>query len=640
MSTFPPINTARGRFGKPSLRTLERRPPFCGSLVPGAGKRRPYSRTNPFEDNRRCSDCCFAIGRWIRNPIATQVALLALASGFTLGCSSNYEIAKLAAVGDVRELRTRNNQAAANATHPSLLILGIDGMKRDVLYNLLENAQLPGLESLLGGRTNGRLAHAYLDRSMLAPFPSVTLTGWASIFTGAPPAVSGIPGNEFFIREQRRFVAPIPCSFYDKEPVLETYTDDYANKLLEVPTVYERLRTQEPEIDISVSVSQFYRGADRLLIAQRSALIDMFYAKAKDIADGKAFAMFEERDRNVLDVVIDEVEDDDHPVPDVLTVYASGTDAYAHAAPEGPDRALQRFMTGKVDKKFAELAEALQKRDAFANRYIVVVSDHGHSEVPHDATTMLSSADQDAPPAVLTGAGFRVRPLQLNVAENDDFDAVLAYQGPIAYVYVADRSKCAKKGAVCDWSRPPRFREDVLKAAQAYFDANRSGRHAPRMKNTLDMILTRRPRPFAEDDLPFEVYVGHGKLVPLKDYLRMHPHPNWIAFESRLRDLAVGRYGERAGDVILVARNGHGAAPEGRYYFSSSRQESVHGSASQQDSEVVMILAHPGRSVAELESIAHGILGRDSRSRQVTDLVLRLRESPPATRPHGGDGGP
>jgi hypothetical protein len=585
-------------------------------------------------DNRRRFPCgkSLPLGRrylgWARELMFSRAAWLALASGaFVLGCHTNFEIAKLAAVGDVRPLRERTDRGGTDRERPTLLIVGIDGMKRDVLYELLESGQLPGLESLLGGRTNGRFTHAHLDRSMLAPFPSVTLTGWSSIFTGEPPALNGIPGNEFFIREQRRFVAPIPSSFDDKSPVLETYTDDYANKLLEVPTVYERLRAGEPKIDVSISASQFYRGADRLLIARRSALIDMFYAKLKEIADGKAFAVFEERDREILDVVIDEVEDDDHPVPDVLVVYASGTDAYAHAAPEGPDRALRRFMTGKIDEKFAELAEALEKRGALANRFVVVVSDHGHSEVPHDATTMLSSADQDAPPAVLSGAGFRLRPLQLNVPDNDDFDAVLAYQGPIAYVYVADRSSCREKGAVCDWSRPPRFREDVLEAARAYFDANRHGRYAPRMKDTLDMILTRRPRPYAEDDLPFEVYAGRGKLVPLKVYLRTHPHPDWVAFESRLRDLAVGRYGERAGDVILVARNGHGTGPEGRYYFSSSRQESVHGSASKQDSEIVLILAHPGRSAAELESIAGDVFGRDSRSRQVTDLVLLLRGS-------------
>ena len=130
---------------------------------------------------------------------------------------------------------------------------------------------------------------------------------------------------------------------------------------------------------------------------------------------------------------------------------------------------------------------------------------------------------------------------------------------------------------------------------------------------------------FAQDDLPFEVYVGHGKLLPLRDYLRTHPHADWVAFESRLRDLAVGRYGERAGDVILIARNGHGVTADGRYYFSASKQESVHGSASQLDSEVALVVAHPGRSVADLESIVRGVLREDSRSRQATDLVLRLR---------------
>ena len=152
--------------------------------------------------------CSFELGRLI----IERPAVLALTSvTFVLGCSTSYEVAKLAAIGDARELRKPSDrQTPISNSRPSLLILGIDGMKRDVLYDLLENGRLPGFESLLGGRTNGRLTHAYLDHSMLAPFPSVTLAGWASIFTGKAPSMNGIPGNEFFIREQRRFVAPIP----------------------------------------------------------------------------------------------------------------------------------------------------------------------------------------------------------------------------------------------------------------------------------------------------------------------------------------------------------------------------------------------------------------------------------------------
>jgi hypothetical protein len=257
---------------------------------------------------------------------------------------------------------------------------------------------------------------------------------------------------------------------------------------------------------------------------------------------------------------------------------------------------------------------------------VIVVSDHGHSEVPHDGSTMLGVDGDDAPPAVLRHAGFRLRPLQLDVAENADFDAVLAYQGPLAYVYVADRSTCPKPGTACDWKRPPRYRADVLAAAQAFFDANRTGRYAPSMKGTLDMILTRRPRPYAEDDLPFQVYVGGGRLVPVKEYMAKHPQKTWVEFEWRLRDLAVGRYGERAGDVVLLARNGDGPGPQGRYYFSSSKQESVHGSPSRQDAEVPMILAHPQKTPEELEATLKSVLGEHPRSRQVTDLVLRLRD--------------
>jgi len=558
-------------------------------------------------------------------------ALLALLLGaLAPACSTTDEVAKLAKHGDVRELREREDDEAARATNrPKILILGIDGMKRDVLYDLLESGEVPGLEKLLGGRgPDGHMAHAYLDRSTIAPLPSVTIVGWGSIFSGEPPAKSGIVGNEFFIREEKRFVAPIPSSFDAKEPVLATYTDDYANKLLMVPTLYERLRAAEPDISIWVSVSQFYRGADRLLISPRSAIIDMFYAKARDIADGKAFAMYVERDKNVLEAVADELDEDDQALPDVLTVYASGTDAYEHAAKEGPDEALRRFMTGDVNEQYEDLYEALAKRGALADRYIVVVSDHGHSEVPHDGSTQLPASDEDAPPAVLTGSGFRLRKLQLDVPEDDDFQAVLAYQGPLAYVYLADRSTCAKEGAACDWKRPPRFEADVLKAAQAFYDANRTGRYAKRMKNTLDLILTRRPRPYAEDDLPFEVYAGRGTLVPVKEYLKKHPHKTWVEFESRLRDLAVGRYGERAGDIILMARNGEGRGPEGRFYFSSSKQESVHGGPSRQDADVAMVLAHAGKTPAELESILRAVLGPHPRSRQVTDLVLRLRDSP------------
>ncbi|MEO6027260.1 MAG: alkaline phosphatase family protein [Candidatus Binatia bacterium] len=541
-------------------------------------------------------------------------------------CRGTPELARMAAMGRAQDLRPGAPVVARPAGRPTFLVIGIDGMKRKVLYDLLQTGALPGLTALLGGRSpDGGLAHAHLDRSMLAGLPAITIVGWSSIFTGVAPAVHGVTGNEFFIREERRFAAPLPGTFEDPKPALATYTESYVNDLLQAPTLYERLRQTDPGMTMWVSVNQCFRGADRLLIAQRRAIVGKVYASAKSRVEWESFGRYEERDHEVLRNVIHELENDDHAVPDLLTLYVSGTDGYAHVAPEGPDDALRRMLTGDLDASFGRLADALDRRGALRDRYVVLVADHGHSPVLEDGSTLLGTSPESAP-GPLTAAGFRIRPFRLDVDADDDFQSVLAYQGPLAYVYLADRSTCPRPGERCHWTRPPRFDADVLPVAEAYYQAGRTGRSAPALRGAIDLVLTRRPRPYAENDLPFEIYVGHGKLVPLGNYLRRHPRRDWVAVESRLRELAVGRYGERAGDVVLLAKNGDGDGPAGRYYFNGSAQRSVHGSPSRQDSEVPLIVANRSRSAEELRMATTSVLGKRSFVRQVTDLVLRLDE--------------
>lgn len=548
--------------------------------------------------------------------------LLGIIACALLACGAAGKVAVLAARGRSHELRDRAEAGApARSRKPALLIVALDGMKRDVLYDLLRAERLPGLTALLGGGRNGTLPHAFLSKGMIAGLPSITIVGWAAIFSGMPPAANGVTGNEIFLREDKRLAAPIPGSFHDAEPALATYTEGYAEALLRVPTLYERLRADDPGLTAWVSVSQFHRGADRLLIAERRSIVGKAYASALDTLTWQRAEGYEERDHDVLETVIDELADDDHPVPDVLTVYATGGDGYAHVASEGPDQALRRIATGTLDDSFAKLHDVLERRGALANRYVMLVADHGHSPVPPDGSTLLSTEPRE----LLEHAGFRPRPFALTVDDDADFQTVLAYQGPLAYVYVADRSTCAAAGTACDWTRPPRYEHDVVPVAEAFWQASRTGRRAPAMRGTLDMILTRRPRPYAADDLPFEVYVGGGRTVPVGTYMRRHPHPTWVAFESRLRELAVGRYGERAGDVLLIARNGDGDGPAGRYYFNGEPQSSVHGSPSRQDAEVPLIVAHPGRSSAELGRLVTRTIGEHALIRQFTDLAIALR---------------
>jgi hypothetical protein len=211
----------------------------------------------------------------------------------------------------------------------------------------------------------------------------------------------------------------------------------------------------------------------------------------------------------------------------------------------------------------------------------------------------------------------------MDVAEKNDFDAVFVGGGAMAYVYVADRSTCPA-GTPCDWKKPPRWEEDVLPLADAFFENDAKGALVVELKGTLDMVLTRKPKPFAEVDLPFEVYVGGGKTMPVDAWLKEHPHPTYVDVAARLRDLAVGPRGERAGDILLLAHNGDRDGPQQRFYFASLYR-SWHGSPSRRDSEIPLVVAHPGKTSAALGAIVTKTLGDAPYQQKLTDVMMELR---------------
>jgi hypothetical protein len=489
---------------------------------------------------------------------------------------------------------------------------------------MLRAGELPALGDILGGGKG--LPHAHFDDRMLSTLPSSTIAAWVTALTGVPPAEHGVAGNEFFIREQRRFAAPAPVSFDDSGPVVATYTDGYLNRLVTKPSVYEQMRARDPNILIWVAMHQLYSGADRLVLTRRSVMADAFEAYVEQLA-GKAKreesrAVFEALDEEVINNVISEL--DEGPLPDVLTVYVSGSDLFAHVAEGGPDRAQREYLREVVDPLFGRLAHKLAERGGLENRYVVVTADHGHTEVSPDPPHALGAPDSDALPKLIRGAGFRLRPLTLDAKGNDDFQAVVAYGGALAYVYVADRSTCPRSGDVCDWNRPPRFRQDVLALADAIYRSNSSGTPEPALRGAIDLVLTRRPRPQPESDLPFGVYVGGRGLAPVPKYLRGHPHPTYVDLDARLRELAAGPLGERAGDILLIAHNGDREGSEQRYYFAAP-YHSWHGSPSRADSEVPLIVAHPRESKESIAAVVGPALGGKPHQQRIADVLLALR---------------
>ncbi len=555
--------------------------------------------------------------------------LVPVAAG-AMGCAVP-KIAKLVAHGGERSLRERAaGTPPSSPEKPPILYLAFDGVDRDLLYDLLRKGKLPHLASLLGGVTGPagtQFPHAHFDEHLLSTLPSSTMAAWATTMTGVGPAEHGITGNEYFVREKRMFACPAPVSFSDATATLEIFTDGYMNELSGAPSVYERMREKDPNALIWVGMHDLYRGADELLLTKRGVLADAFAGfieveTKKVLKDEESRKLYAKLDEAVIDTVADHVAKG--PVPDVLTVYFSGTDLYAHVANEGPDAARRAYLEQVVDPHLPKLIDALKARDALARRWVVLSADHGHTQVVHDDAHALSTKDDEDPPGVLKKTGFRVRPFTRNVSEKDDFSAVLAYGGAMAYVYLADRSGCPKEKTVCDWKQPPRYEEDVLAVAEAFYKNNEDGSLVPPMRGTLDMILTRRPKPFAEVDAPFEVYVGGGKTVPVDAYLKEHPHPTYVAVDARLRDLGVGPHGERAGDILLLAHNGDRDNPLDRYYFAAPYR-SWHGSPSKQDSEIPLIVANPLHSGATIGAWVKGVLGERPFQQKVTDVLLGLR---------------
>jgi hypothetical protein len=108
-----------------------------------------------------------------------------------------------------------------------VILLGIDGLRQDVLYPknpqdgmaaesigepgtdyYLDPRTLPGIGQIFGLRLrdNGSLSgtpanYHYRFEDVVAVFPTVTLANWASLYTGAVPKETGLLGNEFFARD-------------------------------------------------------------------------------------------------------------------------------------------------------------------------------------------------------------------------------------------------------------------------------------------------------------------------------------------------------------------------------------------------------------------------------------------------------
>jgi hypothetical protein len=500
---------------------------------------------------------------------------------------------------------------------PYVLIFALDGVGHDQFADAILPPSSPRVEQLFGKPISfdGVFEHAYSIPNAVSVLPSTTIDAWAATFTGTPPAYNGVMGNEWFERETATFYAPAPVSLNKPGQSMQVYTDDLVGERLKTRTLFQQVKGPS-----FVSLNAIYKGSSVFTSVDTSG----FGALASSYVESEIgdFTEAEQRAYTKLDMdsvpqVLGELQK--RGVPAVQVAYFPGIDLYTHIAKSSLHDQEEYFKT-ILDPSIGLILDEYQKQGALDQTFVIFIADHGHTPVLKDNRHALGADPDSCAPKVLESIGFKMRPPTLHPWD-DDYQAVLAYQGAIAYVYLANRAICTV-GQKCDWSKPPRFKEDVMVTARAFYQANKTGAHSDGLKGSLDLIFARKPVPTGVNTHPYEVFDGH-RLISIQTYLKAHPRPDFMQLERRMRWLSAGPWGNHAGDVLLLSKSGLNRPIEDRYYFSKP-YNSWHGSPSIQDSHITFAVANAKSSGASLKDAVRQIGDNEPSQLDLVPLVLKL----------------
>ena len=504
-----------------------------------------------------------------------------------------------------------------------VIVFALDGVGDDVFHDAVAAGAMPSLAARLGEPTaqDPRVhAHGWMVEDALSILPSTTVAAWSATFTGEPVAHTGVPGNEWFAREEMRFYAPAPVSVRGNADTLHAINDGLIGTSIAVPTVFERL-----EGSSHVSLMPVYRGADVYTVPDPTAFVALFASMSRGLADDSEVdeEVYRHIDRDSIDSVLEASRQ--HGLPTLQVVYFPGVDLYSHVAEHALDD-QRRYLSEVIDPAIDRVLDFYEAQGELENTWVMIVSDHGHTPVLSDDAHALGvgdaeSGEHDEPTALLSEIGFRVRPFELE-SDATDYQAVVAYQGAIAYLYLADRSSCANEGQRCDWARAPRLEEDVLPVVRALDAASRRDVGDGGLGGAIEMIFAREPRPIGEATLPFQVW-DVERLVDVGAFLEAHPHPHLLALEERIRALSEGPMGHRAGDVMLLTPSGLERDVQDRFYFSGPYR-SWHGSPNRSDSNIIFTVMQVGTGGAAIRDRVREVAGGTPSQLDVTAVILEL----------------
>jgi len=248
-----------------------------------------------------------------------------------------------------------------------VVIIDIDGLPSG--GTLFYFRTLPNFRRIIG--TEIGFERAVYFRKATTIFPSVTLPGHASIFTGTYPGVHGIVGNEWFDRRSGRLI-----NYMSLRGQWGIYINGMANQHLEAPTLYTAAR-QAGKRSL-VGFSQYWRGADYVEKPDKE-VIDYVFAERLLSNPDNSWERFKKYDQGMVKEIIrrlDGLRHNGEPLPDIITLYFAGADAIGHLI--GVSATLL-YLKDVIDPLIGEFLDKLQDLDAnwLQHTLFFITSDHG-----------------------------------------------------------------------------------------------------------------------------------------------------------------------------------------------------------------------------------------------------------------------
>ena len=213
---------------------------------------------------------------------------------------------------------------ATTTSGPRVIIFALDGTGPDQLVEAIRSGKAPHMAALLGKeRGSGLFEHAYAAPGAFSILPSSTIAAWSATFTGKPPAMNGVTGDEWFVRETATFYAPVPVSVLDTLDVTKVVNDDLLGKSLKVPTLYQLLAKRS-----HVSLLYVHDGATLYTTVAPSSLVDIVDRMIGGTleSDNPENSLSAGLDLNSLQKLTEAI--DAQGVPDLQVVYFPGIDIF------------------------------------------------------------------------------------------------------------------------------------------------------------------------------------------------------------------------------------------------------------------------------------------------------------------------